>query len=65
MKVKVTDNEIIKNRVRTALKENDFYCPCVVDSKGKAKYLCMCQDFRENTKVGETCFCGLYTKTEE
>ena len=65
MKVKVTDNEIIKNKVRAALKENDFYCPCVVDSKGKVEYLCMCQDFRENTKAGETCFCGLYIKTEE
>ena len=65
MKVKVTDNEIIKNKVRAALKENDFYCPCVVDSKGKEEYRCMCQDFRENTKVGEACFCGLYIKTEE
>lgn len=65
MRAKITDNEQIKAKVREALKANDFYCPCVVDSKGKAEYLCMCQDFRENTKVGETCFCGLYIKTEE
>lgn len=56
-----SDMEIVQ-MIRAALKENDGYCPCVHNSKGKIEYKCMCKDFRENTKVGDTCHCGLYIK---
>lgn len=64
MRVHVTNNEELKNSIRTALKENDGYCPCVLDSKGKSEYKCMCQNFLNNVKPGETCHCGLYIKDE-
>jgi ferredoxin-thioredoxin reductase catalytic subunit len=65
MKIKITENEKIKNKVREGLKANDFYCPCVVDSRGKEEYRCMCEDFRNNVKKGEYCYCGLYYKVED
>ena len=52
MKVHVTDNEELRNYIRAALKENDGYCPCVIDSKGKPEYKCMCKDFLNNVKQG-------------
>lgn len=65
MKVKVTDNEEIRALIRQGLKDNDGYCPCIYESKGKPEYLCMCKDFRENIQVGETCHCGLYIKISD
>ena len=65
MKIRINDNQKVSNKVRAALKQNDFYCPCVVDSKGKKEYKCMCHDFLFNTKAGEYCHCGLYYKEEE
>ena len=64
MRVHVTDNNEIKDRVRMALIDNDWYCPSVADSKGKPEYKCMCQDFINNTPVGQSCHCGLYIKDE-
>lgn len=65
MKIHVTDNKELKQLIRKGLKENDGYCPCVLNSKGKEEYKCMCQDFLNNTRVGGTCYCGLYIKDEE
>lgn len=65
MKISVTQNEEIKNSVRAALKQNDFYCPCIAGSKGKEEYKCPCQNFREEVSAGEYCHCGLYLKEEE
>ena len=65
MKVHVTSDEELKKSIRCALKENQGYCPCVVDSFGKEQYRCMCEDFRNNTPVGQTCHCGLYIKDEQ
>lgn len=62
MKKHFTDNEEIKTVVLQGLKENEGYCPCIFESKGKPEYKCPCKDFRENTKTGETCYCGLYIK---
>ena len=42
MKVHVTTNEELKNIIRQGLKDNNGYCPCVVNSKGQEKYKCMC-----------------------
>lgn len=65
MKMHVSDNKDRVAVVRQGLKDNDGYCPCIYKSKGKPQYLCICEDFRLNKKVGETCHCGLYVKDEE
>ena len=64
MKVHVTDDVELKDSIREALKENDNYCPCVVNSKGKSEYKCMCKEFIERVRAGESCHCGLYIKDE-
>jgi ferredoxin-thioredoxin reductase catalytic subunit len=65
MKVHVTGDTELRDSVRTALAANDGYCPCVLNSKGKQEYKCMCHAFIENTPVGESCHCGLYIKDEQ
>ena len=64
MKIHATPDEKLKQIIRQGLKDNDGYCPCVVNSKGQEKYKCMCKDFRLNVKVGQPCHCGLYIKDE-
>ena len=64
MKIHVnTDKELVQT-IREGLRKNDGYCPCVINSKGKPEYKCMCKDFLNNVKQGETCHCGLYIKDE-
>ena len=58
-----TDKELV-NLIREGLRNNDGYCPCIMNSKGKEEYKCICQDMRENVSVGQTCHCGLYVKDE-
>lgn len=64
MKIEVNKDKELVATIRQALKDNDGYCPCIFQSKGKPEYKCMCQDFLNNVKVGETCHCGLYLKIE-
>lgn len=64
MKIEVNKDKELVATIRQALKDNDGYCPCIFQSKGKPEYKCMCQDFLNNVKVGETCHCGLYLKVE-
>ena len=64
MKVHSTEDKELIEAVKTGLRMNGGYCPCVRDSLGKDEYKCMCKDFLENVKVGETCHCGLYIKDE-
>lgn len=64
MRIHVTSDVEIRDYVRKGLRENDNYCPCVLNSKGNIDYKCPCKDFRENTQVGEICYCGLYVKDE-
>ena len=64
MKVHVTEDEELKQYIRAGLKDNDGYCPCILNSKGKPEYKCMCKDFIENVQVGQFCHCGLYIKDE-
>ena len=64
MKMHVTDNELIKQKIREALRKNDGYCPCVFNSKGKKEYLCPCEEFFEEIQPGHNCHCGLYIKDE-
>ena len=64
MKVHVTNDIELRDEVRAQLKRNDGYCPCVLNSKGKPEYKCMCKNFVENTPAGNSCHCGLYIKDE-
>lgn len=65
MKVHSTSDVEIRNLIIKGLRENDGFCPCIINSKGKEEYRCMCEDFRNNTPVGKTCHCGLYIKDEQ
>ena len=65
MKVHSTPDVEVRNLIIKGLRENDGYCPCIMNSKGKEEYRCMCEDFRKNVPVGETCHCGLYIKDEQ
>lgn len=62
MKKHLTDNLEIREVVFEGLKTNKGYCPCIVNSLGKAQYKCPCEDFRLNVPAGESCHCGLYIK---
>lgn len=62
MKMHLIDDQELVNEVLKGLKENDNYCPCVINSKGKPEYRCPCEDFRKNKYVGETCHCGIFIK---
>ena len=65
MRAHMTNDIELKNVIRKELAANDWYCPCVVNSKGKPEYKCMCEDFRINIPVGQPCHCGLYIKDEQ
>ena len=65
MKIHVTEDKELATIIRKGLKENNGYCPCVANSKGKPEYKCMCQDFLTNVAVGNHCHCGLYIKDEQ
>ena len=65
MKVHVTEDKELQTVIRQGLKENDGYCPCVFQSRGKEEYKCLCQDFINNIPVGQSCHCGLYIKDEQ
>lgn len=62
MKKHFTADEELKLLILDGLKRNGGYCPCIYESKGKSEYKCPCQDFRQNTPIGEACHCGLYIK---
>lgn len=62
MKAHLNSNTEIVEIVRQGLQENDGYCPCIYQSKGKPEYKCPCEDFRRNVIVGQLCHCGLYIK---
>ena len=64
MKIHINPNKEIAEMIRQGLRENDGYCPCIINSYGQEKYKCMCEDFRLNTKAGQPCHCGLYIKDE-
>jgi ferredoxin-thioredoxin reductase catalytic subunit len=59
MKIKTNpDIEFVKE-MKTALKNNNGYCPCSPQKTKDTK--CMCKSFREQTEAGY-CHCGLYFK---
>ena len=62
MMIYKTENaEKIEQRIR----DNNGYCPCRVLHNEDTK--CMCKDFRDQIKRGETgtCHCGLYRIYQE
>ena len=65
MKIHInTDKELVQT-IREGLRKNDGYCPCVLNSKGKEEYRCICKEMREQVPVGQACHCGLYIKDEQ
>ena len=61
MRIEVSKNKELVEKIRQKLRENNGYCPCRVVKNEDTK--CPCKDFREGP-IGE-CHCGLYVKTEE
>ncbi len=64
MKIHINEDKEIVAAIRAGLRENDGYCPCVLNSKGNEDYKCICKEMREQVPVGQTCHCGLYIKDE-
>lgn len=60
MKIKVTNDIELRNKIRQALKDNEGFCPCRLEKIPENK--CMCKEFIEQG-VGP-CHCGLYIKEE-
>lgn len=58
------DKEFAKS-IKTQLKANNGYCPCVITKTPESK--CMCKEFRDMIANGETgtCHCGLYIAQAE
>lgn len=50
------------NEISEVVKQNDGYCPCFVFKNDSTK--CICEDFKNNVKVGEFCHCGRFRKLE-
>ena len=61
MRIKTNPDKAHVAEIRKQLKENDNYCPCVLEKTPDTK--CMCNEFREIEEG--TCHCGLYIKTKE
>lgn len=61
MKIKTNPDKAHVAEIRKQLKENDNYCPCVLEKTPDTK--CMCKEFRE-MKEG-MCHCGLFIKTKD
>ena len=57
--IRLNDDINIVNLIKQGIKENDGYCPCMLEKTEATK--CMCDAFR-NQKEG-VCHCGLYIKT--
>ena len=51
--------KIGSEELAAAVKNNDGYCPCMVEKTPDTK--CMCKEFREQEESG-LCHCGLYKK---
>ena len=61
MKISLNPDKEEVARIRQAIKDNDGYCPCVIERSEDTK--CMCKAFTEQNVVG-WCHCGLYYKSE-
>ena len=61
MRIHVTSDIGLRNKIRQALDENDGYCPCRLEKTEDTK--CMCKEFIEQ-EYGP-CHCGLYVKERD
>lgn len=59
MKIKLSNNKELVEKIKQKLKDNDNYCPCRLIKNEDTK--CPCKEFREQEEPGE-CHCGLYYK---
>ena len=58
MKIKITDDIELKEKIQQALKDTGGYCPCRLEKTQDT--VCMCKEFRE--QESGPCHCGLYVK---
>lgn len=70
MKKKITDDLDLKAKISFGLKENYHkygapHCPCVNPKFYNEDTICPCKAFREETPIGEKCYCGLYEKISQ
>lgn len=61
LRIKVSDDASLVQKIREGLSKNDGYCPCKLQKTWKTK--CMCLEFLEQLSPGP-CHCGLYEKIE-
>lgn len=61
MKFTVNSNKAEVEKIRSAIKANDGYCPCQLEKTPDTK--CICKSFLEQEREG-WCHCGLYFKGE-
>ncbi len=59
--LKIIKNENKYNEVTEAVKNNDGYCPCMLQKTPDTK--CICKEFKEQITTGE-CHCGRFLKIE-
>lgn len=59
MKIVLNEDKEVVSRIREGLKNNDGYCPCMLENTPDTK--CMCKEFRDKKDEG-LCHCGLYRK---
>lgn len=61
MKIRVTSDVELKEKIRKALKDNDGYCPCKLERIEDNQ--CMCKEFLG--QESGSCHCGLYYKEKD
>lgn len=60
LKIRKNPDTKIYETVTQKVKDNDGYCPCMIEKSNDTK--CICKDFKEQDSEGE-CHCGRYFKT--
>lgn len=61
MKIVKNPNTEKAEKIAQAVKNNDGYCPCLIERNEDTR--CMCKEFLERNSTGE-CRCGLFVKVE-
>ena len=59
LKIVKNPDDSVYQEITQAVKDNDGYCPCMVNKTADTK--CPCKEFREQDFEGE-CHCGRYLK---
>ena len=57
--IKLNPDKSKVKEIRAKIKENDGYCPCIIQKNDDTK--CPCKDFREKKE----CHCELYINTKK